>query len=97
MRLHAVAGIGHPQRFFDHLKSLGITAVPHAFSDHHPYRAEELAFSDCDALLLTEKDAVKCAEFADDRYWVLKVNARIDPALIDLILRKIANHGCKTA
>lgn len=90
---HAVAGIGHPQRFFRHLESLGIRFTPHPFPDHHPYRAEELAFDDCDAILLTEKDAVKCAAFADERYWVLRVDARIDPALTAHILRKIAPHG----
>lgn len=92
-RNHAVAGIGNPQRFFSHLESLGILGTPQPFPDHHPYRAEDLAFDDCDAILLTEKDAVKCAPFADARYWMLRVEARIDPALIAHILRKIAPHG----
>ena len=90
---HAVAGIGHPQRYFDHLQALGISFTPHAFPDHHPYSATDLIFADCDALLLTEKDAVKCGAYADARYWVLRVDAQIDPALIDHILRKIAPHG----
>jgi tetraacyldisaccharide 4'-kinase len=94
---HAVAGIGNPQRYFRHLEKLGISFTPHAFPDHHPYRAADLSFTDCDALLLTEKDAVKCAAFADARYWVLRVDAQIDPALIDHILRKIAPHGHQTA
>ena len=94
---HAVAGIGHPQRFFQHLKSLGITFTPHPFPDHHPYSATDLGFSDCDAILLTEKDAVKCSPYADARYWVLRVDAQIDASLIDLILRKIIPHGFKTA
>jgi tetraacyldisaccharide 4'-kinase len=94
---HAVAGIGNPQRYFRHLEKLGISFTPHAFPDHHPYRAADLSFTDCDALLLTEKDAVKCAVFADARYWVLRVDAQIEPALIDHILRKIAPHGHQTA
>jgi tetraacyldisaccharide 4'-kinase len=94
---HAVAGIGHPQRFFSHLQSLGIPCTPHAFPDHHPYSAADLAFADCDAILLTEKDAVKCAAFADARYWVLRVEAQTDPALLDHLLRKIESHGRKTA
>ncbi len=97
LRSHAVAGIGHPQRFFDDLKSLGLNTISHAFPDHHPYAAHELAYPECDALLLTEKDAVKCAPFADERYWVLRVDARIEPALIEHLLRKIALHGRKTA
>jgi tetraacyldisaccharide 4'-kinase len=94
---HAVAGIGHPQRYFQHLAALGIPFTPHAFPDHHPYSATDLAFSDCDAVLLTEKDAVKCTAFADARYWVLRVDAQIDSALTDLILRKIKSHGPQTA
>ena len=94
---HAVAGIGHPQRFFRHLQALGIPFTPHAFPDHHPYSVADLAFTGCDAILLTEKDAVKCAAFADARYWVLRVDAEIDPALIDHILRKITPHGRQTA
>jgi len=93
LRLHAVAGIGYPQRFFDHLTQLGLAATPHAFADHHSYQAEDLNFKDCDALLLTEKDAVKCTSFADDNYWVLRVDAQVDSALIAHLLRKIAPHG----
>ena len=96
-RLHAVAGIGHPQRYFDHLSALGLSFTRHAFPDHHPYCAADLDFEDCDALLLTEKDAVKCTAFADERYWVLRVDARTDSALIAHLLRKIAPHGRKTA
>jgi len=94
---HAVAGIGHPQRYFRHLQTLGITFTPHAFPDHHPYSSSDLHFPDCDAVLLTEKDAVKCNAFADARYWVLRVDAQIDSGLTDLILRKINSHGSETA
>ncbi|MDH4216549.1 MAG: tetraacyldisaccharide 4'-kinase [Gallionella sp.] len=96
-RNHAVAGIGHPQRYFQHLEKIGISFTPHAFPDHHPYTTNDLAFADCDAILLTEKDAVKCTMFADARYWVLRVDAQIDPALIELILRKITPHGLQAA
>lgn len=93
LKCHAVAGIGHPQRFFDHLTALGITCITHPFPDHHPFRMEELDFAECDVLLLTEKDAVKCSAFADERYWVLRVDAQVDPALIDDLMRKISPHG----
>jgi tetraacyldisaccharide 4'-kinase len=89
-RNHAIAGIGNPQRFFNHLGEMGIILTSHAFSDHHHYTANDLNFDDCDAILLTEKDAVKCDEFADERYWVLRVDAQYDPALMDLIQRKIS-------
>ena len=97
LRLHAAAGIGNPQRFFAHLTSLGLRFTPHAFADHHLYQASDLNFDECDALVLTEKDAVKCTAFADDRFWVLRVDAQVDPALLNHLLRKIAIHGCKTA
>ena len=91
--IHAVAGIGNPQRYFQHLESLGISFTPHAFPDHHPYTASDLAFADCDAILMTEKDAVKCVAFADARYWALRVDAQIDSVLLGHILRKIDPHG----
>ena len=96
LNTHAVAGIGNPQRYFEHLEKLGIRFVAHAFRDHHAYTSADLAFS-CDAILLTEKDAVKCAEFADARYWVLRVEAQIDPVLVGHILRKIKPHGSQAA
>lgn len=97
LRCHAIAGIGNPSRYFAALKKLGLSCTNHAFADHHAYTAAELNYADCDALLLTEKDAVKCAPFADAHYWVLRVEAQISPALIELILRKMQHHGCKTA
>lgn len=88
-RLHAIAGIGHPRRFFAHLAQLGLQVQPHAFPDHHRYAASDIAFADADAILMTEKDAVKCATFATERCWVLRVDAQIDPSLTRLILKKV--------
>jgi tetraacyldisaccharide 4'-kinase len=89
LRLHAIAGIGHPQRFFKHLQKLGLSAHTHAFPDHHRYRAADISFGDADAILMTEKDAVKCAAFATEQCWVLRVDAQVDPALAQLIIEKI--------
>lgn len=88
--VHAIAGIGHPERFFRHLNKLGLTPKTHHHPDHHPYSAADLAYDDANALLMTEKDAVKCIEFADERYWVLRVDAHLDSALTQLILEKIS-------
>jgi tetraacyldisaccharide 4'-kinase len=97
-KLHAVAGIGYPQRFFEHLQGLGLAFARHPFPDHHAYRREDLDWPDADAIVMTEKDAVKCAAFADARYWVLPVQAELDPSfgqkILD-ILRK--RNGRKTA
>ena len=97
MRLHALAGIGHPERFFKYLESLGLAIVRHPLPDHHRYTPADLAIADADAILMTEKDAVKCAVFADEKCWVLRVDAQIDPALAQLIIDKITPHGRQTA
>jgi tetraacyldisaccharide 4'-kinase len=94
-KLHAVAGIGNPKRFFEHLAQLGLASVNHAFPDHHAYTASELDFGDCDALLMTEKDAVKCETFAREHWYALQVEAELAPAFFDLILAKL--NGLKTA
>jgi tetraacyldisaccharide 4'-kinase len=93
-RVHAVAGIGHPQRFFRHLQEMGLDFTPHAFPDHHPFTASDLAFAGPETVLMTEKDAVKCRAFATATHWALAVDAQVDAALGELILRKLesANH-----
>lgn len=80
--VHAVAGIGNPQRFFDLLRRLGLDPICHAFPDHHHYLRAEIEFPDATVILMTEKDAVKCAAFADGRCWYLPIRARIEPALV---------------
>jgi tetraacyldisaccharide 4'-kinase len=87
--VHAVAGIGNPQRFFDHLRALGIAATCHAFPDHHRFTPNELALPEATAILMTEKDAVKCTGFADDRCWALPVRAVVDSALVTLVEEKL--------
>lgn len=80
--VHAVAGIGNPERFFSQLRSLGIAATGHAFPDHHRFAPADLALPGARVVLMTEKDAVKCEAFADERWWFLPVRAHIDPALV---------------
>lgn len=87
-RLHAVAGIGEPQRFFDHLAALGIAFEAHPFPDHHAYTAADLDFEG-DAILTTEKDAVKFGALAKLPVWVLPVSATVTPDLAQFILEKI--------
>lgn len=93
-RLHAVAGIGNPPRFFRHLQHLGLSFVAHPFPDHHDFTPEDLDFGDAGAILMTEKDAIKCMRFASEDHWLLAVEARVDPGLGQLILDKLAQpHG----
>jgi tetraacyldisaccharide 4'-kinase len=91
LRLHAVAGIGNPGRFFAQLAAAGLACVPHAFPDHHVFSSSDLRFDGCDAVLMTEKDAVKCTGFGRTDLYALEVEAEIDPALIELILKR--THG----
>ena len=69
----------------------------HPFPDHHRYTPANLDYADADAILMTEKDAVKCAAFATEKCWVLRVDAQLDPALTNHILERIAPDGRKTA
>ncbi|WP_298188188.1 tetraacyldisaccharide 4'-kinase [uncultured Pseudomonas sp.] len=80
--LHAVAGIGNPQRFFTTLEGLHWRPVAHAFADHAPYSAELLNFSPTLPLVMTEKDAVKCRAFAADDWWYLAVDAEPSAAFV---------------
>jgi tetraacyldisaccharide 4'-kinase len=93
--VHALAGIGNPGRFFEHLRSLGIDATCHVFADHHRFTPADLALAEATAILMTEKDAVKCVTFADDRCWALPVRAVIDATLVTLIEEKL--RGFQTA
>ncbi len=88
-RVHAVAGIGNPGRFFRQLQRMGLAFTPHSFPDHHPFTASDLAYDGADAVVMTEKDAVKCERFASDRCWALAVDAVPEPGLEELVLRKL--------
>jgi tetraacyldisaccharide 4'-kinase len=80
--LHAVAGIGNPQRFFNTLEGLHWRPVAHPFADHAAYSAQALTFTPTLPLVMTEKDAVKCRSFAQDDWWYLAVDAVPSSAFI---------------
>jgi tetraacyldisaccharide 4'-kinase len=94
--VHAVAGIGNPARFFRDLRARGLDVIEHAFPDHHPFAAQDLSFGDDLPVLMTEKDAVKCASFADPRLWSVPTTATFSEAqareLLDHVLRKIESR-----
>ncbi|TPV40711.1 tetraacyldisaccharide 4'-kinase [Pantoea deleyi] len=88
----AMAGIGHPPRFFTTLKQQGITPVAEiAFADHHAYSKEELTrlLQGSQQLLMTEKDAVKCRDFAQPAWWYLPVDARLTGTAVAPLLDDI--------
>lgn len=75
--VHAVTGIGNPDRFFAQLRALGARVREHAFPDHHAFTAADLGFADDLPVIMTAKDAVKCPRLADARHWVLPVAATL--------------------
>jgi tetraacyldisaccharide 4'-kinase len=72
--VHAVAAIANPSRFFDYLEQHGINVLRHPLPDHASLSAENVTFSDDLDVIVTEKDAVKCREFAHERLWYLPVD-----------------------
>lgn len=93
--VHALAGIGAPDRFFAMVAAQGIAATSHPLPDHHAFTAADLAYPHAAAILMTHKDAVKCKGLADERCWYLPLSATLDPALVTLVENKI--RGSQTA
>lgn len=91
-QLHALAGIGNPQRFFSQLESIGLSVIAHAFPDHYAFSAQDIDFADQLPVLMTEKDAVKCMDFADQRHWFVPLNVQVDERMPPLLLRLIKKH-----
>ncbi len=82
VKVHAVAGIGHPERFFTQLQQLGADIIPHVFPDHYQFQMSDFEFGDDLSIVMTEKDAVKCLSFAKSNYYFLSVNAKPSEAFV---------------
>lgn len=91
--VHAVAGIGQPQRFFDTLHDLGLACKTRTFPDHYAYRLTDLEFGAQSIILMTEKDAVKCMDFARPNWWYLEVDAQLDDAFGMQVLKKLRSRN----
>jgi tetraacyldisaccharide 4'-kinase len=76
--VHAIAGIGNPERFFNMLRAQGIEVIGHPLADHARIRREDIVFADDKPVLMTEKDAVKCQALTDERHWYVPVSAYFD-------------------
>ena len=88
-KMHAVAGIGNPQRFFKTLEGLNWQPIAHAFADHAEFTPQDLQFPDDLPILMTEKDAVKCRAFAADNCWYLQVAAQPSPAFASWFAQRL--------
>ena len=96
-RVHAVAGIGNPSRFFAQLRAAGIDPIEHPFDDHFPFAAKDLEFGDELPVLMTEKDAVKCLAFAQARYWSVPVQAQLPETFLDDLVGRLKQHRQRLA
>lgn len=93
--VHAVAGIGNPDRFFSALSTSGLVIQHHPFIDHHHFQKDDLAFGDDATILMTEKDAVKCQAFATENMWFIPIEATISGKLEQQIFKLLetSNNG----
>ena len=100
-RLYALAGIAVPERFFTTLQGMGLEFISLPFPDHHRYQLGDLLSYTDGVLLMTEKDAVKCAalfnspQLKTQEAWVLPISAAVEPDLLPLVLERI--NGRQTA
>lgn len=92
--VHAVAAIGHPARFFNQLRRQGLQIIEHAFPDHYNFCPEDINFS-TGAVVMTEKDAVKCQRFAQSHHWYVPVDAVLQEGFGERVLNLLerASHG----
>lgn len=91
-RVHAVTGIGNPNRFFKLLSTLPYEVRRHDFPDHHPFSAEDfeaLAIDERHPVVMTQKDAVKCEEFAGPNYWYLAVEMKLPGQVLTQLVNDI--------
>jgi tetraacyldisaccharide 4'-kinase len=95
--VHAVAGIGHPERFFRLLEAHGIELIRHPRSDHAYIQPDDLRFDDRLPVFLTEKDAVKCSRFAPPDVWCVRIDLSMPnedrEALIELVTSKVRSYS----
>ena len=90
MTVHAVAGIGNPERFYNTLRKLGFTVIEHSFADHHAFTATDLSFNDELPIIMTEKDAVKIRAIASlNHCWYLPVDASIDESFFLQLIKQL--------
>ncbi|MEQ1635379.1 MAG: tetraacyldisaccharide 4'-kinase [Methylococcales bacterium] len=94
-QVHALAGIGNPQRFFTLLNHFDIPYIRHIFPDHYLFQAADLQYDDHLPVLMTEKDAVKCRPYATQQHWFIPINAELPPRFTQQLLRllKEKSHG----
>ncbi len=96
-RVHALAGIGNPRRFFATLARLGIEGDFVALADHHEFAASDLRFDDTRPVIVTEKDATKIRRLDPDavpaQCWYLEIDAELPAGAQDALAARLADRG----
>ncbi|GAB2501907.1 tetraacyldisaccharide 4'-kinase [Arenimonas alkanexedens] len=94
---HAVAGIGHPGRFFDSLRACGLNPLEHPFPDHHAFTAADFAFQPPAPVLMTDKDAVKCGALGLEDAYAVPARAELPEPLFTVLQQQLTDwsprHG----
>ena len=93
-RVHAIAGIGKPERFFEQLEAAGYSITRHSYPDHHVYTTDDLLFDSAAPVLMTEKDAVKCRDFDMEGLYYVPAVAQLSDELsenLSVLLQRVIN------
>lgn len=97
-RVHAVAGIGHPQRFFDSLARLCVDVIAHPKIDHAEYSLADVDFKDDLPVFVTVKDAVKLKNIANLPHKIYQINTRVVVSdALDSVIIKLQEKVAKIA
>lgn len=88
-KIIAIAGIGNPERFFNSLRTVGIIFTTKIFPDHYAFQKKDFEFISDDIIIMTEKDAVKCRSFADDRFYMARGHVNVDDAFFQAVIQKL--------
>lgn len=91
--VHAIAGIGNPERFFNQLRDDGLEIIEHPFPDHYPYKKSDLDFGEIQPVVMTEKDAVKCRRFNLHNIWYQPVKAKLDDSFKSALIKQIESKN----
>lgn len=96
-KMHAIAGIAHPERFFRMLERHGIQVIRHPLPDHADISQSDLLFADHLDVLMTAKDAVKCRQLDTSNCWYVPVDVRFEGNDGELLLRLLLDLVAKQA
>ncbi len=90
-RVRAIAAIGNPQRFFAMLREHGLSLEEHPLPDHMTIPRTAIGNDGGQAVLMTEKDAVKCPKGRLENVWYVDVDTHIEgPAAMAMLNRIVS-------